>query len=89
MFFYLLFFQSLVVLVYGLYNCSRSFVGMPVAFSILTIVTVTFSLLRGLSTAILIGVTGLLLLGLATFALLLRERMQQAADRLGQRLSKW
>lgn len=89
LFFYLVFFQALILIVYGLVVRSRSFVIVPVVFVVVTVITVTFSLLKGLPTALLIGGTGLLLLSLGIVALLLRERVQQATERLGRHLSNW
>ena len=88
-FFFLLFFQSLVLLAYGVVIRSRSFVIMPVVFSILGVLGVAFSVLSGLPTALIIGCTGLILLALGVLALLLRERLLEAADSLGGRLGGW
>ena len=89
LFFYIVFFQALILIAYGLFVRSRSFVIVPVVFVVVTVITVTFSLLKGVSTALLIGGTGLLLLALGIVALLLRERVQQATERLGRHLSNW
>ncbi len=89
LFFFILFFQALVLLLYGLVVRSRSFVLVPLPFSVLAVVTVAFSLLSGLSTALIIGCSGILLLGLGILALLLRDRLMRLTDRLGKSLGGW
>ncbi len=89
LFFLLLFVQSLLLLGYGLFVRSRSFVFLPVLFVALTVLTATFSLLRGLSTALIIGLTGLLLLFLGILGLLSRQKLMNATEQFGQRLSNW
>ena len=89
LFFLLLFVQSLLLLGYGLFVRSRSFVFLPVLFVALTVLTVAFSLLRGLSTALIIGLTGLLLLFLGILGLLSRQKLMTATEQFGQRLSNW
>ncbi|PKN95031.1 MAG: hypothetical protein CVU44_04260 [Chloroflexi bacterium HGW-Chloroflexi-6] len=80
-----LFFQALAVLVYGLVVRSRSLVGVPVAMLVLGVSTVMLFILRGLSTVILIGCTGIVMILVATLAVVLRERLAQ----VGERLSGW
>lgn len=77
-----LFFQSLVVLVYGLVIRSRSLVFTPIAFVVLGVVTVVFSVLKGIATVILIGCTGILFIILGIAAVLMRERLSELRDRL-------
>lgn len=77
-----LFFQSLVVLVYGLVIRSRSLVLTPIAFVVLGVVTVVFSVLKGIATVLLIGCTGILFIVLGIFAVLMRERLSELRDRL-------
>jgi hypothetical protein len=89
LFFMILFFQALVLLVYGLVVRSRSFVLVPLPFSVVAVITVAFSLLSGLSTAVVIGCSGVLLLLTGIAALLLRERLMRLTDRLGQSLGGW
>lgn len=84
-FFAALFFQALIVLIYGLIVRSRSLVGIPIAMLILGVTTIVFFILRGLSTVILIGCTGILMIVLATMAVVLRERLVS----MGERLSGW
>jgi hypothetical protein len=84
-YFVALFFQALVVLVYGLVVRSRSLVGVPIAMLVLGVTTIMFFILRGLSTVILIGCTGIVMIIVATLAVVLRERLAQ----MGERLSGW
>lgn len=84
-YFVVLFFQSLAVLVYGLVIRSRSLTFFPIGFVVLGVVTVVYSALKGVATIFLIGCTGILLLMLGVFAVLLRERLAK----LGERLSDW
>jgi len=85
MFFFVLFAQSMIVLVYGLIQRSRSLVITPIAFVVLGVVTVIYSALKGLSSVVLIGCTGVVLLMLGIVAVILRERI----TRLGEQLSEW
>lgn len=80
-----LFFQALVVLVYGLVIRSRSLVGLPIFMLVLGVSTIVLFILRGLSTVILIGCTGIVMIIVATLAVVLRERLAQ----VGERLSNW
>jgi hypothetical protein len=84
-FFFVLFVQSMVVLLYGLVQRSRSLVITPIVFAVLGVVTVVYSALKGLSTVILIGCTGVLLLLAGIVAVILRERI----TKLGERFSDW
>jgi hypothetical protein len=88
-FFFIIFFQALALEIYGLVVRSRSFVLLPIAFLVLSVVTVAFTVLSGLPTVLIIGCTGLLLLGLGILALLLRERLARATDRWVGRLDNW
>jgi len=84
-YFFALFIQSLVVLVYGLVIRSRSLTLFPIGFVVLGVVTVTYSAVKELGPIILIGCTGIILLSLGVLAVLLRERIAK----LGERLSDW
>jgi hypothetical protein len=84
-YFFILFFQSLAVLVYGLVIRSRSLTLFPIAFVVLGVVTVLYSALKGLATLYVIGCTGIVLLMLGIFAVLLRERI----SKMSERLSEW
>jgi hypothetical protein len=88
-FFFVLFLQSLAVLAYGVVVRSRSLILVPIAFSILGVVSVAFSVLAGVNSAILIGCTGLLLILLGVLALLYRERLLTAGQRLGKNFGSW
>jgi hypothetical protein len=79
-----LFFQSLVVLAYGLVIRSRSLVFTPIAFVVLGVFTVVFSLpiLKGVATVLMIGCTGILFILLGIVAVLMRERIAELRDRL-------
>jgi hypothetical protein len=84
-FFFVLFIQSMIVLIYGLIQRSRSLVITPIAFAVIGVVTVVYSALKGLGTVILIGSTGVVLLMAGIVAVLMRERI----TRLGEQLSDW
>lgn len=84
-FFFVLFVQSMIVLIYGLIQRSRSLVIMPIVFAVLGVMTIVYSALKGLGPVILIGSTGVLLLMAGIIAVLLRERI----TRLGEQLSEW
>ncbi|MBM3123567.1 MAG: hypothetical protein FJZ87_00670 [Chloroflexi bacterium] len=84
-YFVVLFLQSIAVMIYGIVIRSRSLTFAPIALVILGVVTVIYSALRDISTVVLIGCTGIILLGLGILAVILRERI----TRLGERLSSW
>ena len=88
-FFLMLFLQSLALLVYGLIVRSRTLVLMPIVFAILGVVTVTLTILKGLPTALIIGLTGILLLALGIMGLLLRERLVKWVENFKLRLENW
>lgn len=85
LYFFLLFLQSLAVLIYGLVIRSRSLTLFPIGFVVLGVITVAYSALQELGAIILIGCTGIILLGLGILAVLLRERIAK----LGEKLSDW
>ncbi|GAB1471084.1 hypothetical protein MASR2M66_19620 [Chloroflexota bacterium] len=84
-YFFLLFVQSLVILVYGLVIRSRSLTLFPIGFVVLGVVTVVYSALKDVGAIFVIGCTGILLLMLGVGAVLLRERIAK----LGEKLSDW
>lgn len=84
-FFFVLFIQSMVVLIYGLIQRSRSLVITPIVFAVIGVITVVYSALKGLGPVILIGSTGVLLLMAGIIAVLMRERI----TRIGEQLSEW
>lgn len=84
-YFFLLFLQSLVVLVYGIVIRSRSLTLFPIGFVALGVITVVYSALKDIGTIFVIGCTGIVLLMLGVGAVLLRERI----TKLGETLSEW
>ena len=80
-FFFVLFVQSLVILVYGIVMRSRSLVIAPIVFAVLGTVTVLYSALKDLSIVVLICVTGIVLLILGVIAVLTRERITTLAEK--------
>ena len=84
-FFVVLFFQGLVVLVYGIVIRSRSLVITPIIFVVLGVMTVVYTALKGISTVLLIGCTGIVLLMLGILAVVLRERL----TKIGERFNDW
>jgi len=83
-FFAVIFFQALVVLVYGIVIRSRSLVITPIIFLVLSVITVLYGLLEGILPVILIGCTGLILLMLGILAVITRERLKQFSERFGE-----
>ncbi|MEM7031168.1 MAG: hypothetical protein AAF629_16515 [Chloroflexota bacterium] len=88
-FFTVLFFQALVLLAYGLVVRSRSFFIVPICFLVLGVISLTFTVLAGVPTIILIGCTGFILLGLGILALVMRERLVELTDQIGEKLGGW
>ena len=84
-YFVVLFFQALAVLVYGIISRSRSMIVTPIVFLIVGVMTITFGLLEGLPTILLIGCTGVFLIIFGIGALLLREKVAG----LREKLDKW
>jgi exosortase/archaeosortase len=74
-FFFVLFAQSMSLLVHGLIQRSRSLAITPIAFAVLGVVTMVYSALKGLSSVILVGCTGIVLLLLGIAAIILCERI--------------
>ncbi|MFN8382835.1 MAG: hypothetical protein U0V02_12880 [Anaerolineales bacterium] len=83
-YFLVLFFQSLVVLAYGIVIRSRSLTLFPIGFVVLGVITVVSKALEG-AAIFVIGCTGILLLMLGVGAVLLRERI----SKLSERISDW
>ncbi|NWF64172.1 MAG: hypothetical protein HXY38_07695 [Chloroflexi bacterium] len=84
-YFFLLFAQSLVILIYGIVIRSRSLTLFPIGFAALGVITVVYSALKNIGTIFVIGCTGILLLMLGIAAVLLRERIAK----LGEQFSEW
>jgi len=83
-YFLALFFQSLVVLIYGIVIRSRSLTLFPIGFVVLGVITVVSMALEG-AAIFVIGCTGILLLMFGVFAVLLRERI----SKLSEKISDW
>jgi hypothetical protein len=84
-YFFVLFFQFLVVLTYGIVIRSRSLTFTPIVIIVLGVITVLYSAFKGLNTVVLIGCTGIIMLVFGIIAVLMRERI----TKLGERLSSW
>jgi hypothetical protein len=80
-FFFVLFTQSMLILIYGIPMRSRSLVIAPISFAVLGVSTVLYSALKDLSLVVIIGVTGISLLVLGILAVLMRERITTLAER--------
>ena len=80
-YFFLLLFQFLAMLAYGIVVRSRSLVIAPIAIVVLAVLTVLYNALKDLSLVIIIGVLGLILLTLGIFAVVMRERITSMAER--------
>jgi hypothetical protein len=80
-FFFVLFFQSLAVLAYGIVMRSRSLVIAPISFTILGVLTVIFYALKNLSLVVIIGATGIALLLLGILAAVMSERIATLVER--------
>ena len=81
-YFVVLFFQALAVLIYGIVIRSRSLVITPIIFLVIGVTTITFGLLEGLPSILLIGCTGVFLIAFGTAALLMRERFASLREQL-------
>ncbi len=79
-FFMVIFFQGLVMLAYGIVIRSRSLLITPIVFIVLAVFTVVYGLLKGISTVILIGGSGIMLLLFGILSVLLRERLAKFGD---------
>jgi hypothetical protein len=80
-YFFLLLFQFLAMLAYGIVVRSRSLVIAPIAIVVLAVLTILYNALKDLSLVIIIGVTGLILLSLGILAVVMRERITSMAER--------
>ncbi|PWH13754.1 MAG: hypothetical protein DDG60_09840 [Anaerolineae bacterium] len=83
-YFVALFFQSIVVMLYGLVFRSRSLLFTPIVIVVLGVMTVVFSVLRGLATVIMIGCTGILFIVLGILAVWQREQLSDLRDHLNE-----
>jgi hypothetical protein len=82
-YFIVLFFQGLAVLGYGVYLRSRSLVIAPLVFIVIGVIAVVLSILSGVPTALIIGCTGVTLLVGGILAVVLRERLLAAGEKMG------
>jgi hypothetical protein len=88
-YFVVLFFQAIAVLFYGVVIRSRSLTFTPIFFSVVGVLSVlyivVYDLLDAFTTILMVGCTGILLIGLGIAAVLMRERI----TKIGERLSEW
>jgi hypothetical protein len=84
-YFFVLFLQSMAVILYGVVIRSRSLTFIPIGFVVIGVVTVLYSALKEVSAVILVGCSGILLLMLGILAVLMRERI----TKLSERLTEW
>ena len=80
-YFFLLLFQFLAMLAYGIVVHSRSLIIAPIAIVVLAVLTILYKALKDLSLVIIIGVIGLILLALGILAVVMRERITSMAER--------
>ncbi|RIK26149.1 MAG: hypothetical protein DCC54_07920 [Anaerolineae bacterium] len=80
-YFFLLLFQFLAMLAYGIVVRSRSLIIAPIAIVVLAVLTVLYNALKNLSLVIIIGVTGIALLALGILAVVMRERIAAITER--------
>ena len=87
-YFIVLFFQAIAVLVYGVIIRSRSLTFMPIFFLVVGVMSViyivVYKLLDVITSILMIGCTGLLLLGLGIVAVMMRERITKFSERLSE-----
>jgi hypothetical protein len=80
-YFFVLFLESMTVLVYGIVIRSRSLVIAPLGFIVVGVLSVVIYAMRTLGLVVIIGVTGMTLLVLGILAVLIRERISTFAER--------
>jgi hypothetical protein len=83
-FFFMLFFQSLILLGYGLVIRSLSFTVIPILFVVGGVLRVVFEMWARYSTVVTLGCTGLALVLLGITALVMRERLLRTYEELQQ-----
>jgi hypothetical protein len=83
-FFFMLFFQSLILLAYGLVIHSLSFIIIPILFVVGGVLRVVFTLLASYSTVVIIGCTGFALVLMGMTALIMRERLVKTYEEFRQ-----
>ncbi len=80
-FFVVIFLQGLATLGYGIVIRSRSLLITPIIFIVLSVIAVVYGALKNISTVVLIGCSGIVLLLLGILAVVLRERLAKFGDR--------
>lgn len=88
-FFWAVFFQSLAVIAYGLVARSRTLTFAPVIYVIIATAYTSVVLLGGWTFVIIVGITGIALLGLGTLALLFRQQVFAVGQKVLKELSAW
>ena len=88
-YFVVLFFQAIAVLAYGIVIRSRSLTFTPIIFLVISVMSViyilVYDLLDAITTIVMVGCTGVILLAIGILAVLIREKI----TKLGERLSEW
>ena len=82
-YFFLLFFQFLAMLAYGIVARSRILIIAPIAIVTLAILTILYNVLKDFNLVVIIGITGIVLLGFGILAAVKRERIANLAERFG------
>ncbi|RJP55083.1 MAG: hypothetical protein C4583_01185 [Anaerolineaceae bacterium] len=80
-YFFLLLFQFLAMLAYGIVVRSRSLIITPIAIVVMATLTILYNALKDLQLVFIIGITGLILLALGILAVVMRERITNLAER--------
>ncbi len=81
-FFFVLFFQAMAVIVYGVITRSRSLTFTPIGIIVLGLFTVLYSALKGLGAVVLVGCSGVILLMLGILAVILRSRISNISEKM-------
>lgn len=84
-YFVVIFFQSIAVIFYGVVIRSRSLTFVPIGIVVISVITVLYSALKGISAVVLVGCSGILLIILGVIAVVMRERI----SKIGERVSDW
>ncbi len=84
-YFFVLFFESLAVIAYGVVIRSRSLTFVPIGIVALGLIAVLYSALKDISAVILVGCSGVLLLMLGILAVMMREKI----TKISEKLSDW
>ncbi len=88
-YFVVLFFQAIAVLVYGIVIRSRSLTFTPIFFLVISVMSViyilVYDLLDAITSIVMVGCTGIILLAIGILAVLMREKI----TKLGEKLNEW